>query len=120
MSLPELIANLVQLGIRLKTEHGHVRFSPQSSVTRELAQQMRAHKDGLLAVLALDTVDPVLRELIFDGMRERVNLAYQHGQIDWSRLDSIENRINASQTLSELLKEVANYGNEVDSQFNTG
>jgi hypothetical protein len=120
MSLPTLIGNLVQLGIRLEANSGKVRFSPQSSVTPRLTQQVRVHKDDLLALLAANSVDPVLRELIYDGMRERVNLAHQHGQIDWSRLDRIEKRIDASQTLSELLKEVANYGNEVDSQNNTG
>jgi hypothetical protein len=46
-----LLAELARRGIQLEAQGARLRYRPRSAMTPELAERVRAHKPGLLAVL---------------------------------------------------------------------
>ena len=63
MTAADLIADLAQLRIQLEAHGDRLRYSPRSVVTPDLADQMRAHKGELLAMLRSDTADATSTDL---------------------------------------------------------
>ncbi|MFH1739267.1 MAG: DNA N-6-adenine-methyltransferase [bacterium] len=54
MSAVKLLADLPRFGIRLEAHDDRLRYQPRSSVTSELAEQMKTHKKELLRLLRSD------------------------------------------------------------------
>jgi hypothetical protein len=55
MSAAQLMMDLAQLGIQLEARGDRLRYRPQSLVTPDLADRMKAHKGELLAILQSET-----------------------------------------------------------------
>ena len=58
MKATQLMADLTRLGIRIEADGDRLRYSPRSAVTPDLADQMKSHKDALLAILQGDSKIP--------------------------------------------------------------
>jgi len=57
MKTSELIAELTRLGVRLEAHGDRLRYYPRSLVTPALADRLKAHKCGLLAMLQSESVE---------------------------------------------------------------
>ena len=110
MSAAELMSDLAPSWESSFKAHGdRLRFFPRSAVTPDLADRMKAHKAGLLAMLSNRPVTPEERHQAHDALTERLNAAYRGGPIDWPRLDAIEGRIEAATTKADLTAAIAEY-----------
>ena len=58
MKANQLMADLTRLGIRIVADGDRLKYSPRSAVTPDLADQMKSHKDALLAILQGDFKTP--------------------------------------------------------------
>lgn len=83
--------------------------APQDALTPDLIGRLKAHKSELLAILTADPVRLETRQQVYAQTVERVNAAYQGGQLDWLRLDAIEKRIWGAETMAVLMLAVEDY-----------
>lgn len=51
MTLPQLLAELARLGVRLEADGERLRYAPRAALTPELAERLREHKPAVLAYL---------------------------------------------------------------------
>lgn len=57
MTVSQLIVELSQRGVRIEAADDKLRYSPQSSLTPELVEALRRHKQTILAVLQSPDVE---------------------------------------------------------------
>lgn len=51
MTLPQLLAELARLGVRLQADGERLQFAPKAALTPKLAEQLKANKPAVLAYL---------------------------------------------------------------------
>ena len=92
--------------------------APRGALTPDLVDQIRRHRDDLLAKLAAGADSPPLpvgpvtdddRRTAHAEAVERANAAYRGGAIDWDRIDTAEAEIFSAQTRDDLDRAVDRY-----------
>ncbi len=82
MTLPQLLAELARLGVRLEADGERLRYAPRAALTPELAEPLREHKPALLAYLRTG-------KIIFDA--QTATAADVRAALDFFNLSRIGN-----------------------------
>jgi hypothetical protein len=109
----QLLVNLTRLGIRVESHEDRLRYAPRSAVSSNLAERMRVHKTELLAMLAADPVSDEDKRRGYETAVAEANRLYRGGTIDWTKLDSISDRILRASSRGELTQAVAEYATAI-------